>query len=244
MNMDFGEIDLSAERTPPPPAESLFERCHWFYAFCREYLFRDHTPEIIRALFPTEEPNAGTHLLELGCGPGVYACEFAQRFPQIEATGVDLSQRLLRRARTRASMMHLSNCLFCEGDAQALPVMQHSVDVIIASRLFLIVPDKEAVLAEIFRVLRPGGRCFIAEPTSMLRTQVPLSVMWLLARLTQRHDLNFREPEHASILTRQGFSNLVMSQPWASIEMGDDHWYQSALCVKSSNDKNPNERAA
>src|ERR1700753_671168 len=135
--MNSGEVDLSRGARQ---SDSLFERCHWFYAFCREYLFRDHTPEIGEALFPSGAPEAGTRLLELGCGPGLYACKFAQRYPQIESTGMDLSQRLLARARARANTLHLRNCMFHRGDAQALPIEPNSVDALIVSRLFLIVP--------------------------------------------------------------------------------------------------------
>jgi hypothetical protein len=54
--------------------ESLFERCSWFYAFCREHLFRDHTTAISQALWPGARPGPETHLLEIACGPGFYAC--------------------------------------------------------------------------------------------------------------------------------------------------------------------------
>lgn len=242
--MDFGEIDLARGSTAPPPADSLFERCHWFYAFCREYLFRDHTDEIAEALFPTGEPVAGVRLLELGCGPGVYACKFARRYPQIEATGIDLSQRLLERARNRADTMHLSNCFFRTGDAQAMTdLMGESVDALIVSRLFLIVPDKQAVLAEIFRVLKPRGRCYITEPTSNFRTRVPLSVMWLLGRLSGKPREQFREPEQVDVLSAKEFLALVTSQPWGSVALRDDDWYQSAVCVKAG-DGLPKESAS
>ncbi len=177
--MDSHQYELSAEGVSPS-RESLFERCHWLYALCRDYFFRDHTREITSALFPSGDPAAGTRILELGCGPGLYACQFAKDFPQVTTTGIDLSKRLIRLARTRAAGLELHNCTFIEGDAQALSERTDSVDAVIVSRLFLIVPDKEAVLAEIFRVLRPGGRCFIAEPTSSFTSRLPLIAMWLL----------------------------------------------------------------
>jgi arsenite methyltransferase len=240
--MDSREFDLTG-RGAVPPTESLFERCHWFYAFCREYLFRDHTNEIAAALFPEGEPLVGTKLLELGCGPGVYACKFAQKYPQIQATGIDLSQRLLERARSRADGMRLANCMFHTGDAQALiTVMPESMDAVIVSRLFLIVPDKLAVLAEIFRVLKPGGRCFITEPTSKFRTSIPLSVMWLLSKFSRGTAEQFREPEQVDVLSGPAFSLLVTSQPWSRVAMHDDDWYQSAVCVKGAGDEREMER--
>ncbi len=213
--------------------DSLFERCSWFYALCREYLFRDHTQEIAHSLFPANGPAPGTHVLELGCGPGFYACRLAQEYPQITTTGVDLSKRLIERAKSRAASRSLDNCNFCHGDAQSLPELPGPIDAIIVSRLFLIVPNKEAVLAEILRVLRPGGRCFIAEPTSGFRTRLPLSCMWLLARLTSSPAGKYREPQQADVMSRPNFSALVGSQPWASVNLDYDSWYQYAVCTKA-----------
>jgi arsenite methyltransferase len=230
--MDLSEYDLSSRSMTPKP-ESLFERCHWLYALFREYLFRDHTPEISRALFPSGVPACGTHLLELGCGPGLYACRFAQEYPQITTIGIDQSKHLIQRARSRAHSFHLQNCNFCEGDAQALPEFPYLVDAVVVSRLFLIIPDREAVLGEIFRVLRPGGRCFIAEPTSAFATRLPLSAMWLLARLNRNPCTKFREPHQVEVMSRQNFSSLIEAQPWESVEMNYDDWYQYAVCVKS-----------
>jgi arsenite methyltransferase len=229
--MGSSQYDLTGQKALPPP-ESLFERCHWLYALCREYLFRDHTPEITNALFPTGTPADGTRILELGCGPGLYACRFAKEYPQITATGIDLSKRLIQRARERANNLRLHNCTFIEGDAQALKELPHSVDAVIVSRLFLIVPDKEAVLAEIFRVLRPGGRCFIAEPTSGFRTRLPLGAMWLLARLTTSPVAKYREPQQAEVMPSADFVELVRTPSWASVDVHYDDWYQYAICQK------------
>ena len=229
--MDTSECKVPGA-TIAPVNDSLFERCHWLYALCREYLFRDHTPEITSALFPSGTSAPGTTLLELGCGPGLYACSFAKKFPQISATGIDLSRPLLRRARTRANNLHLQNCHFHEGDAQALKELPQSFDAVIVSRLFLIVQDRTAVLAEIFRVLRPGGRCFIAEPMSGFRTSIPLGAMWLLARLTASPFTRYREPQQAEVMPRADFQALVNMPPWASVDMHYDDWYQYAVCQK------------
>jgi len=219
-------------RPQPQSEESLFERCHWFYALCREHLFRDHTPQIRSALFPGGDPAEGTRVLELGCGPGVYACGLAKQFPQVRAMGIDLSRSLLHRARLRAASLHLQNCNFCEGDAQALSVASNSVDAVIVSRLFLIVPNKEAVLSEVFRVLRPGGRCFIAEPFSSFTTRFPLRAMWLLANLFNRGSESLHEPREAVCMHSPDFCKLVHSPPWAKVEVLQDDRYQYAICRK------------
>lgn len=213
-------------------ADSLFERVSWFYALCREYLFRDHTQEITSALFPEAVPTNGTRVLELGCGPGFYACRLAEEYPAIRTTGVDLSESLIRRAKDRAAARRLSNCSFHHADAHALPFASTSVDAIVVSRLFLIVPDKEGIIREIFRVLKPGGRCFIAEPTSGFRTRLPLALMWLLARLTTSPAGKYREPQQAEVLSRPDFDALVHSQPWDATALTHDGWYQYAVCVR------------
>ena len=75
--------------------------------------------------------------------------------------------------------MKLTNASFHLADVHALPASVGTVDVIVISRLFLVVPNRDAVMQEVFRVLRPGGKCFVAEPVSSARTQFPLSAMWL-----------------------------------------------------------------
>jgi ubiquinone/menaquinone biosynthesis C-methylase UbiE len=220
-------------RTHPHPPDSLFEGCSWFYALCREYLFRDHTQEIARALFPSDGPAPDTHVLELGCGPGFYACRLSQEYPQIHSTGVDLSERLIARAKSRAASRSLENCTFAHGDVHALRDPSNSIDAIVVSRLFLIVRNREAVLNEIFRVLKPGGRCFIAEPTSGFRTRIPLTCMWLLSKLTSTPAGKYREPRQAEVMTAPDFSALIRSQPWGVVDLQYDGWYQYAVCEKT-----------
>ncbi len=239
--MDQSDCELSPHTLPQQPAscpihtpDSLFERCSWFYALCREYLFRDHTQEIAQSLFPLQGPGLGTTVLELGCGPGFYACRLAQDYPQIHTAGVDLSRNLIERAKSRAASRSLGNCTFTHGDAQSLPHATASVDAIIVSRLFLIVPAKEAVLREIHRVLSLGGRCFIAEPTSGFRTRIPLSCMWLLSKLTSSPAGKYREPRQAEVMSRPGFAALIHSQPWQTVDLQYDGWYQYAVCTKSA----------
>jgi len=215
-----------------PEPDSLFERCGWFYALCREHLFHDHSEEIGRCLWEGAAPPQGTHLLELGCGPGFYACRFAEKHPEIRTTGIDLSKDLLCRARSRAAQLHLTNCEFHLADVHALPASVGEVDVIVVSRLFLVVPNRNDVMREIFRVLRPGGKCFVAEPVSSARTQFPLSAMWLLAKLTSFTKVPYVEPHRVTTMTQEEFRSLVLSQDWGEVEFHRDGRYQHAVCTK------------
>ena len=216
------------------PPDSLFERCAWFYALCREYLFRDHTQEIAQALFPDGPPVKGMRLLELGCGPGFYACRLSEELPDLHTTGIDLSENLIQRAKSRALSRNLSNCSFQHADAHSLPYPTGSIDCVVVSRLFLIIPDKQGVVREIHRVLKPEGRCFIAEPTSGFRTRFPLAFMWLLSRLTTSPAGKYREPQQVDVISRPDFEALVRCVPWASTALNFDGWYQYAVCRKAS----------
>jgi ubiquinone/menaquinone biosynthesis C-methylase UbiE len=211
--------------------DSLFERRHWLYAFFREHVFRDHTEEIRRAIFPSAGPRHGTRVLELGCGPGFYTCRLAGLFPQIQTIGVDQSTSLLEWARGRAAKLHLPNCFFCQGDACSLQEGLEQVDAIVVSRLFLIVRDREMVQSEIFRVLKPGGKCFLAEPTTRFRTRLPLWIMQLSSALSGER-ITGLNPASADVMSPGEFRRLVHSQPWQHVEMVQRNGYQYAICAK------------
>lgn len=225
---------------PTDKSESLFERFPWLYAICRDHLFRDDTELISRALWPAGIPPDACELLEVGCGPGFYARRLAGTFEQLRVTGIDRSEQQLSRARTLATASRLDNCLFEEGDVRALPAPAASFDAVVASRLFIILPEREQAFAEMHRVLKPGGRCFIAEPRSALRATVPLRAMWLLAGLSaliggRPAPLAYREPGRVDVMTAGEFDALINSQPWSFVRSWHDVWYQYAVCEKDGN---------
>lgn len=211
----------------------FFEDCAWLYAFCREHLFHDHTEEIARALFPNGVASESMSVLEVGCGPGFYARRLAQRYPALRVLGIDRSSRLVARARWRASCEALANCRFERGDVQSLPASAEAVDGVISSRLLLVIANRCAAMAEIFRVLKPGGRLFLAEPTAHFKTQLPLSLMRLATRF-KRAARQEAFPQTAEILASREFEDLVHSQPWSTVSIHKVGDYQCAVCEKSA----------
>lgn len=212
--------------------DSLFEHVTWLYAFCRERLFRDDTERIIAALWPNGPPDAGTRLIEIGCGPGFYSCQLADRFLNISVTGVDRSENQLRWARERAGEMGLANCSFRQINALELSYADAEFDQVIASRLFTVLPEPERVIAEMYRVLKPGGRCFIAEPRYAFWASIPLLAMWLLAGLIRFRN-GYREPHKATVFSAGAFADLFSTKPWTQIKIWQDGRYQYALCEKA-----------
>lgn len=228
-------VDLAPAPTKPHPAEedeSLFERVPWLYAFCRENLFRDDTERISCALWLHDAPTPGTRLIELGCGPGFYSCRLAQRHPQMSVVGVDRSGRQLAWAQARARRMNLSNCRFERVNVLDIPAPDCFYDALLAARLFTVLAEREAALAEMQRVLRPGGRCLIAEPRHAFRASVPLFAMWFVARATGFGN-GYREPRRAHVMTFPDFARLCATPAWKSCECWRDGRYQYALCEKA-----------
>ena len=150
----------------------------------------------------------------------------------MQITGVDLSNRLLSRAKDRADLRRLKNCHFVKANVLALSQSMEPVDAIIASRLLMVVGDRAQAMREIFSALRPGGRCFIAEPTSALRAMLPLSCMWLVTRMMGDWSTRFQSGR-AAVLKRDEFQSLIATQPWGTVSVWQDNWYQYAVCDRS-----------
>jgi ubiquinone/menaquinone biosynthesis C-methylase UbiE len=213
------------------PIEPLFERAWWIYALCRERVFTDHTEAIADAFRPLLENGQQRHLIEVGCGPGFYARRLAARFPNLCVTGIDISERLLCRARARAQRAGLRNCSFLRADAKSLEQFPGTVDAVIASRLFLILADRAQALNAIFQTLRPGGICFVAEPTSVIRAALPLWLMRLAMPGRSAHARNCI-PVRCEVLSEDRFQSFIGGEPWGKVRLWKDNRYQYALCEK------------
>jgi arsenite methyltransferase len=106
----------------------------------------------------------GETVLDLGCGAGTDLLIAAQMVGVGgRAIGIDITPSMVERARQSATEMGLDNIEVHEGMIEQLPLADGSVDVVISNGVIDLVPDKDAVFAEIKRVLKPGGRLQIAD---------------------------------------------------------------------------------
>jgi arsenite methyltransferase len=106
----------------------------------------------------------GSVVLDLGCGAGTDLLIAAQMTGAEGRTiGVDMTPAMLERTAASAREMGLENVDVHEALIEALPLEDASVDVVISNGVIDLVPDKDAVFAEIDRVLRPGGRLQLAD---------------------------------------------------------------------------------
>ena len=110
-------------------------------------------PQAIASLKP------GEIVLDLGAGAGFDSFLAARQVgPSGKVIGVDMTPAMIEKARHNAAKAGFDNVEFRLGEIEHLPVADASVDVIISNCVINLSPDKPAVFAEAFRVLKPGGR--------------------------------------------------------------------------------------
>jgi len=138
--------------------------------------------EIARKVLSFIPDDFAGRLLDVPVGTGVFTAKKYASLGKADITCLDYSEDMLSQARERFAMDGIRNVALLQGDVGALPFEDRSFDIVLSMNGFHAFPDKEKAYAEVYRVLKPGGRligCFCIEGESRLTD-------WLMKRVLSR----------------------------------------------------------
>ncbi len=149
----------------------------------------------------------GESVLDLGSGGGIDVLLSARRVgPRGKAYGLDMTDEMLDLARENARKAGVTNVEFLKGEMEAMPLPDEEVDVIISNCVVNLSPDKDAVLREAFRVLKPGGRLAIADIVT--HDVLPAAIEESMKAWTGCIAGALTEADYSSKLAAAGFENI------------------------------------
>jgi SAM-dependent methyltransferase len=150
------------------------------------------------------ELHPGETVLDLGSGGGIDVLLSARRVgPTGKAYGLDMTDEMLALARENQRRAGAENVEFLKGQIEAIPLPDDSVDVIISNCVINLSADKDRVLAEAFRVLKPGGRFAVSDVVT--RGELPPAIRRSMALWTGCVAGALEERDYLARLTRAGF---------------------------------------
>ncbi len=152
--------------------EKYFGRS-WTHIFClwklRQIMLGKTTREVLLRM-----PQAARRVIDLGCGPGTNlfeVCDMCADIPGVQWYGLDLNiqeaQLGARRSRFRVSERNMQAIHFLAGDLLRLPLANASMDMLLSSEVVEHLPNPRPAIAEMTRVLKPGGYAFITTPNPL-----------------------------------------------------------------------------
>ena len=149
----------------------------------------------------------GEVVLDLGSGGGIDVILSAKRVgPTGKAYGLDMTDEMLALARENQKKAGIANVEFLKGAIENIPLPENSVDVIISNCVINLSEDKDRVLAEAFRVLKPGGRLAVSDV--VVRGDVPAEIRKSMELWVGCIAGALGETEYQEKLARAGFENV------------------------------------
>ncbi|MBI4635663.1 MAG: arsenite methyltransferase [Candidatus Rokubacteria bacterium] len=151
--------------------------------------------------------NPGETVLDLGSGGGIDVLLSAKRVgPGGKAYGLDMTDEMLTLARETQRKAGVTNVEFLKGEIEAIPLPDSTVDVIISNCVINLSADKDRVLAEAFRVLKPGGRLAVSDV--VVRGPMPAEIQQSVELWIGCVAGALEEEEYRAKLARAGFEAI------------------------------------
>jgi SAM-dependent methyltransferase len=161
----------------------------------------------------------GQTVLDLGSGGGIDVLLSAKRVgPTGKVFGLDMTDEMLELARANQRKAGATNIEFLRGTIESIPLPNDSVDVIISNCVINLSSDKDAVLREAFRVLKPGGRFAVSDV--VVRGDVPADIRRNIELWVGCVAGALEETEYASKLRAAGFAEVEV-EPWRIYKLDD-----------------------
>jgi SAM-dependent methyltransferase len=171
---------------------------------------------------PTEfaQIKAGDTVVDLGAGAGNDA--FVARSIVGETgkvIGIDFTDKMIEKARANAKALNFTNVEFRQGDIENMPLAGNSADVVVSNCVLNLVPNKEAVIKEIYRVLKPGGHFSISDV--VLIGELPENLQKDAEMYAGCVSGAIQKEEYLGFISNNGFTNVSV-QKEKSIIIPDD----------------------
>lgn len=167
--------------------------------------------EYYRPLFTAAAPAPGERALDLACGAGLLALMLARVVDRV--AGCDVTAEMLKRAEAAAARAGLGNVSFIEAEASRLPFEDEVFDLVTCRTAFHHFPDPLAALAEVVRVLRPGGRFALEDVFGPEDAGLSHDREEIEKALDPFHVRAYSIKALEGLLTRAGFSIRSSSHP-------------------------------
>jgi arsenite methyltransferase len=201
--------------TPVSPGPSSC--CSDFYEqdwvrYLAEDIFHPGGQELTKKTIAAMNLPAGAAIADLGCGTGTTAMMLARDY-DLRVRGVDISAANIERAVERLNPEH-ATVRFCRADAHELPFKDSELDGLIAECTFSLFSDQQTVLAEIRRVLKPGGKLAVTDMAT--RGTLPEDIVAILAPWTCLADAVDQET-YMEMFATAGFEIQAMADESAGL---------------------------
>jgi arsenite methyltransferase len=165
------------------------------------------------------ELTPGQTVLDLGSGGGIDVLLSARRVgPAGKVYGLDMTDEMLALARENQQKAGATNVEFLKGEIEHIPLPDNTVDVIISNCVINLSADKDQVLREAFRVLKPGGRFAVSDV--VVRGDVPADIRRNVELWVGCVAGALQESEYRSKLTTAGFRDVEVD-PWRVYDLND-----------------------